>query len=215
MNEHSDVIGQVRESFAELRMDTPVEQVFARSRTRRRRRSAVTVAAAGAVGAAAAITLTFGGPVPSRSGNLARPRHDSATLAAFSVTGGPDGSTTLILVKGPQHAQLDPAALRQALTQHGIPALVTVGTFCRTTTGSPVSFDQFVHPATLPDGSAEMIINGAAMPTGTQLSIGYFPNFVRMAVVEDGAALSCSSLSVSPRHTAVLRAAPSEADRNR
>jgi len=32
MNEHDDVICQVRDSFAGLRMDLPVEQVFAASR---------------------------------------------------------------------------------------------------------------------------------------------------------------------------------------
>jgi hypothetical protein len=38
MNEHDDVICQVRDSFSGLRMDLPVEQVFAASRARRRRR---------------------------------------------------------------------------------------------------------------------------------------------------------------------------------
>jgi hypothetical protein len=199
MNEHVDVICQLRESFSGLRMDVPVEKVFARSRAHRRRRLAgMAAVAAGAASAAAAITLTLGGAAPARSGNLVRPSPASATLAAFSVTSGPGASTTLILVKGPQHAPLDASALREALAQHGIPALVTVGTFCRTRIPPPFSFDQFVRPSMLPDGSAEMVINGAAMPPGTQLSIGYFSSYVRMAVIMDGVALSCSNPADQP-----------------
>jgi hypothetical protein len=194
VNEHVDVMCQVRESFSGLRMDTPVENVFARSRAHRRRRLAgLAVTAAGTAGAAAAMTLTLGGTAPAHFGNPPRPSPDAATLAAFSVTSGSADSTTLILHKGPQYAPLDPSALRQALAQHGIPAVVTVGTFCRPADGVEASFDNFLHPSTLPDGSAEMVIDGAAMPSGTELSIGYFPQYVRMALVEDGSALSCSS----------------------
>jgi len=196
MNEHADVMCQVRESFAGLRMDTPVENVLARSRARRRRRlTGMAGAAAGAAGVAAALILT----APAHPGNSPRPSSTSATLAAFSVTSGPGTATTLILHKGPQYAPLDPSALRQVLAQHGIPALVTVGTFCRPAAGPLAEgFGQFVHPSTLPDGSAEMVINGAAMPSGTRLSIGYFPGHIRLAVLGNAAALLCSSRSGQP-----------------
>jgi hypothetical protein len=115
-------------------------------------------------------------------------------LAAFSVTNGPGDSTTLILYKG---QRLDPTALRQALAAHGIPALVTVGTLCRSTPAAPASFDQILHSSDLADGSA-LVINGQAIPSGTRLSIGYFPNYVRMALIEDGAPLSCRSTSHQP-----------------
>ena len=69
MNEHDDVMCQVRESFSGLRMDTPVEDVFAASRVRRRRRlSGLTVAAAATAGAATAMTLALGGSPPARPG---------------------------------------------------------------------------------------------------------------------------------------------------
>ena len=72
MNEHDDVICQVRESFAGLRMETQVEDVFARSRARRRRRlSGLTAVTAVTAAAAVAATLTLGGPAPARSGNPA------------------------------------------------------------------------------------------------------------------------------------------------
>ena len=198
MNEHDDVICQVRESFSGLRMDMPVEQVFAASRARRRRRrSGLTAAAAATAGAAAAITLTLGGAAPPHSGTPPPPSRGPSpvTLAAFSVTSGPGHSTTLTLYKG---ARLDPSALREDLARHGIPALVTVGTFCRSTPGASVSFGQVVQPSTLPDGTDVMVINGAAMPPGTRLSIGYFAGHVRLLLIKDGAPLSCGSTSRQP-----------------
>jgi hypothetical protein len=205
MNEHDEVIWQVRESFSGLHMDRPVEKVIARSRVRRRRRlSGLTAAAATAAGAAAAITLTPGGlasalsgPTPAHSGTPSLPSKGSAELAAFSVTNGPGGSTTLTLYKGPKDPQLDPTALREALARHGIPALVTVGTFCRSTPEASASLGQVVHASNLADGSA-MVINGQAMPSGTELSIGYFEGHVRMTLIEDGASLSCSSTFQQP-----------------
>ncbi len=207
MNEHDDVMTQVRESFSGLRMDTPVEDVFARSRARRRRRRSG-LAAAGATaglaaGAAAAVTLALsgpgaapGGPTAARSGSPS-PSHGAATLTAFSVTSGPGDSTTLILYKGPKYPRLDPAALRAALARHGIPALVTVGTFCRSAPGAPAGLGAVVHPSNRADGSA-MVINGQAMPPGTRLSIGYFQGHVRMALIADDARLACGSGSGQP-----------------
>ena len=209
MNEHDDVMGQVRESFSGLRMDMPVENVLARSRVRRRRRlSVLTAATAATAGAAAAMTLTLGGPAPVRSGNPPPPPPSPGRvkLAAFSVTNGPGHSTTLILRKGPQYRRLDPGALRQALARHGIPALVTVGTFCRPTSGASADLGQVLHASSPADGSA-MVINGHAMPPGTRLSIGYLPGHtrmapgqyaIRMALVKDGAHLSCASTTHQP-----------------
>jgi hypothetical protein len=205
MNEHDDVMRQVRESFSGLRMDTPVGSVFARSRIRRRRRlSGLATATAATAGVVAAMTLTLGGPAPARSGNPPpQPSPRPVRLAAFSLTNGPGGSTRLIMRKGPRYRRLDPGALRRALARHGIPALVTVGTFCRSTADAPAGLGQVLHPSNPADGSA-MVINGHAMPPGTKLSIGYFPGHtrtalhntaIRMALVKDGARLSCGSTS--------------------
>ena len=198
MNEHNDVICQVRESFSGLHMDMPVEKVFATSRARRRRRlSGLTAAAAATAGAAAAITLTAGGPAaPAVSGSLPPPSPapslGQVKLAAFSVTNGPGDSTTLILRKGQQY-RLDPAALRRALARHGIPALVTVGTFCRSTPVVSAGSGQVKHPSNQADGSDATVINGSAMPSGTRLSIGYGSGWIKMALIKDGAPLSCSN----------------------
>jgi len=194
MNENDDVICQVRESFSGLRMDTQVEEVFARSRAGRRRRLSGLTAAAAAT--AAAVTLTFGGPAPVRPGGPPPPSPGAVKLAAFSVTSGPGDSTTLVLYKdkGPQ---LNPGALRQALAQHGIPALVTVGTFCRSAPGVSAGVGKVIHASDQADGSA-IVINGQAIPAGTRLSIGLFPRYTRMLLIKDGAPLSCSSTSHQP-----------------
>jgi hypothetical protein len=200
VNDNDDVIGQLRESFSGLRMDTQVEDVFARSRARRRRRlSGLAAAAAATAGAAAALTLTLGGPVPAHSGGTPPPSPGTVKLAAFSVTSGPGGNTTLILYKGkgPQNPRLDPGALRQALARRGIPALVTVGTFCRSAPGVSAGVNKVVHESDQADRSA-MVINGQAIPPGTQLSIGLFPGHTRMLLIKNGAPLSCSSLSNQP-----------------
>ena len=124
------------------------------------------------------------------------------------MTAGPGHSTTLILRKGPG---FDPDALREELARHGIPALVTVGTFCRSTPAPPGGIGQVLQPSTLPDGSDVMVIDGPAMPSGTKLSIGYFSGHVRMTLIEDGAPLSCGSTSgqpaahVTPSNTAIRR----------
>jgi hypothetical protein len=200
MNEH-DVMCQVRQSFSGLYMDVPVEKVFARSRIRRRRRlSALTAAAAATAGAAAALALIPGGPAPARADNPSpsprlSPRLSPAELTAFSVTSGPGDSTTLTIRKG---ARLDPSALRQALARHGIPALVTVGTFCRSTPGSPAGSSDFLHASTLADGSDVLVINGHAIPSGSRLSVGYFPRQIHMGLIKDGAPLSCSATSRQP-----------------
>lgn len=199
MIDQNDIMCHVRESFSGLRMDVPVEDLFARSRVHRRRRlTGLTTAAAAAAVAATAMTLSLGGPAPARSGS---PPPASSTgpvrLVAFSVTNGPGDSTTLVLHKGPQYPPLDPSALRRALARHGIPALVTVGTFCRSMPGAN-GFGQVVHPATLPGGSDAIVISGQAMPPGTELSIGLFPRYTRMLLIKNHAPLTCDSTSHQP-----------------
>jgi hypothetical protein len=188
MNEH-DVACQVRESFSGLRMDTPLEAVVARGRARRRHRlsaAAGAAVAATAAGATAALTLTPGGPATAQSG------HPPVRLAAFSVTSGPHGSTTLTLRKGAPY-RLDPAALRAALAAHGIPALVTVGEVCGSAPAPAASVGQVVHVSRRADGSVIMVIDGSAVPSGTRLSIGYFQGGTALGLIEDGAPLNCTS----------------------
>ena len=197
MNQHDDVMRQVRDSFSELYMDVPVEKVLARSRVRRRRRlSGLMAAAATTTGMAVAIPLSLGGSQPAHSQSSPSPTPGSAQLAAFSLTSGPGGSTTLVVRKGAQ-SQLDATALRRALARRGIPALVTVGTFCRSTAVGQANLGQVLHESSRADGSA-MVIDGSAMPRGTRLSIGLFPQYTRMLLIKDGSRLSCGSTSDQP-----------------
>ena len=200
MKDHDDIMCQIRESFSGLRMDVPVEDLFARSRVHRRRRlTGLTTAAAAtaAVAAAIAMTLSPGGPAPTRSGNPPPLSSGPVRLTAFSVTDGPGESTTLTLHKGPQYPPPDPSALRAALARHGIPALVTVGTFCRSGPTASSGVGKVVSPADQPDGQA-LVIDGKAIPPGMELSIGLFPRSTRMLLIKDGASLTCSSTSDQP-----------------
>lgn len=200
MKDDNDVVCYVRESFSGLRMDVPVEDLFARSRVRRRRRLAglTTAAAATAVVVAAtAMTLPLGGAAPARSGNPPPASSGPVRLTAFSVTDGPGESTTLTLHKGPQYPPPDPSALRAALARHGIRALVTAGTFCRSGQAASSGAGKVVNPADQPDGQA-LVIDGKAIPPGTELSIGLFPRYTRMLLIKDGAPLTCSSASDQP-----------------
>jgi hypothetical protein len=198
MIDQNDIMCHVRESFSGLRMDVPVEDVFARGRLRRRRRlSGLTAATAATAGVATAMTLSLGGPAPARSGNPPPSRAASqgaVQLAAFSVTPGPGDSTTLVLRKG---VPLDPAALRHALAEHGVPALVNVGTFCRSGPTAASGTSKVVHPSDRADGSA-MVIDAKAFPPGTELSIGLFPSYTRMLLIKVGAPLTCSSSNDQP-----------------
>jgi hypothetical protein len=142
-----------------------------------------------------ALSLTGGlGTAPARSTGpigTAGPTRSTGTVrtAAFTFTRNANGTSTLTLT----HSQIfDPAALQQALAQHGIPALVRTGTYCSSNPappdpasigvltqqladGTPVPGQapavkaraSFVPPATV------TVINAAAMPSGTELFFDY------------------------------------------
>jgi len=158
-----------------------------------------------AAGTALALGLTGAlGAAPARSTgpvHVAAPAPSTATTlgtiqtAAFILTSNANGTDTLPLT---MNQMLDPATLQQTLAQPGIPALVKTGTYC---TSSPVPPDPVTAgvlsirlPAgephrmvPAPSGPAptevqEMaahtatVINPAAMPSGTELFLGYSSN---------------------------------------
>ena len=187
MNDN-DVLWKIRDSVSGLHMDMPVDAIVARGRARRRRR----LSALAGAGAAAGVALTLGLTGITSSGNTSPAvTSNSAQLAAFTVVSGPGGTSTLTLRKGKQY-RLDPGALRQALAQHGIPALVTVGSMCDSNP-EPAGLDQVLSTRRLADGTVVTTFNPAAMPAGSKLSIGYFPTRTEFALIEDGAPLTCSS----------------------
>jgi hypothetical protein len=114
-------------------------------------------------------------------------------LTAFSVDSNPGGTVTLTLTKD---QILDPSAIRQALAQAGVPAIVNVGFLCYV--AHPVTGGQFLsshQPG--PDGSTVMLITPSRMPAGTTLSIGYYENDIQAGVqftlVPDGVRLTCNN----------------------
>jgi hypothetical protein len=184
---NDDVLTLLTDRFSELEMNTPLEEIYARGRRHRKsRRAARTVAACAAVAVAAGVTAVMVAPA----------RHPvnpvKAQLTAFSISTGANGTSALTLRKGQQY-RLDPVALRQALAQHGIPALVTVGKACDSNP-EPTGLDQAVTTQRHPDGSVTLTINPKEMPPASELSIGYFTGETVFALIQAGAPLHCSSI---------------------
>jgi hypothetical protein len=100
------------------------------------------------------------------------------------------------LVKGPG---INPDSLGRALGGAGIPAIIRVGSF-RRADGKATGLEQVLTSERRSDGSVILVINPKAMPSGTQLSIGFKPESVpgtkdriRFTLVPAGAHLSCDS----------------------
>ena len=210
----SAVLSAVRDSISGLPMPAApsLQAITARGRSRQRRRlGGLSIASAGAC-AALAVGLAGGsgsaGPAPQHE---TPPVH----LAAFSVAAGPGGTTTLTLY--PRQV-INPDAVRQALAEHGIPALVTAGKFCRTADQPSPGVGQVVvlphlrqvtggqppWPART-GGPGPIVIHGSAIPRGVELSIGYRQDpqdrEISFSLIKAGAPLTCTSIPDSGPHT--------------
>lgn len=187
MNDH-DVLAAVRVAASEVPMPMrpPLEAIVASGGASRRRRKAALSVAGVAMGAALVLGLSSligaGGPAPARTSGPVR-------LSAFSVVSNANGTTTLTL-QAPG-GLLDPNAVREALAQHGIRAMVTVGKFCST----HVLVQE--RGAVLLQGHS-IVFDPAAMPASLEVSIGYIGDAqdrtVLVALIKVGAALTCSSI---------------------
>jgi hypothetical protein len=212
----SAVLSAVRDSISGLPMPTAprLQAITARGRARRRRRlGGLSIAGAGAC-AALAVGLAGGGSGSARPA----PQHEPppAHLAAFSVVTGPGGTTTLILY--PRQV-INPDAVRQALAEHGIPALVAAGKFCRTADQPPPGVGQVVvlphrtmqvtgGQRPLPartGGPGPIVIYGSAIPRGVELSIGYRQDpqdrEISFSLMQAGAPLTCTSIPDNGPHS--------------
>ncbi len=192
----STLTRELRDSLSEVAAPErpPLAAITNRGRAHRRRRLASFAGLGGAgvaAGTALALSLTgVLGAAPARStGTIgtAAPARSTGTIrtAAFTLTSNANGTDTLTLTNG---QMLDPAALQQALGQHGIPALVKTGTSCSSNPAAPdpysigvLSNRPRVKPAApySPALSRRVahtvtVINPAAMPSGTELFFGYF-----------------------------------------
>jgi hypothetical protein len=144
----------------------------------------------------------------SQAGPAPQHQAPSVHLAAFSVVTGPDGATTLTLYPG---QVADPNAVRQALAEHGIPALVTAGKFCRTAVQPPpgvgdvmVVFSPGPPPLTPGQHPGPIVIYGSRIPHGVELSIGYRQDprdhEISFTLIVAGAPLTCTSIPDNGPH---------------
>src|SRR5580698_9735237 len=106
-------------------METPVEAILAKGRSRRHRRRLVqlsaAVAASGALALGVATVIGSGSPAPAPG---------TVRTAAFTLARNVNGTASLTLN---QDQVFDPTTLQRALAHDGIPALVHIGTYCKST----------------------------------------------------------------------------------
>ena len=197
MSDH-EVLRAAADSLSGLPVAGPpdLESIMASGRAHRARRArrftaAASLSAAGAACTALALGLISGNsPAPAPAPPRALPPAPSPSTgpirtAAFTLASNPDGTATLTINA---RELLDTAALQRDLMQYGIPAKVTSGSFC-SSDPAPAGFSQAVQlygpwVAVTPSGepgpppadqsSLSIIIDPAAIPAGTELSIGDF-----------------------------------------
>jgi hypothetical protein len=191
MTNDNDLLSPLRESLFGLHMHTPVEAILHRASVQRRKRRAALGATVAASGAAALVAASIGSP------GHAPPAHSSGPqLAAFTVTSGPGGATSLTLRKGGQW-QVNAAALRAALAEHDIPALVTVGKSCDSNP-EPAGLDQVITSNRQTDGNVDVTFNPKALPPGAEISIGLFPAHTKFSLTDKNASLHCATEAGQP-----------------
>jgi hypothetical protein len=209
------VLSTVRDSMSGLTLPAAphVQTITTRARARRQRRAGGLAIAGGAAFAALALTLPggSGGTVPAaQHDNAPQHRVTPVQLTAFSVITNADGSTTLTLYPG---QVANPNAVRRALAEHGIPALVTAGQFCQNgTLPEWPAIDQVAtflapglkHPANGRPPGTTVVIHGPAIPRGAKLSIGYRQDpqnrEISFKLIQDRAPLTCTSIPDSGPH---------------
>lgn len=128
------------------------------------------VTAAAAVVLGLGLSGTFGSAAGTGThGSAATPRTGTISTAAFTITRNVNGTDTLTLKAA---VLTEPSTLQNDLAQYGIPAKVTIGSFCYSDP-APAGFSRVV---TSSDDKQNLTftINPAAMPAGTELSFGKF-----------------------------------------
>lgn len=215
-----EVLRAAAESLSGLPVASPpdVATIMARGhnqRTRRTSRLAGTAVLSVAAAAGTILALVLTGvlsPSPSRA-----PGTGTVRTAAFTLTSNPAGTATLKI--NPLEL-LDTAALQRDLTQFGIPAKVTSGTFC-SSSPAPSGFSQVVSadapwasaapqsggtatppPSGGPPPAIRITIDPSAMPAGAALSVGDFllssgQQQASLALI-DTSSYTCSSTPPGP-----------------
>jgi hypothetical protein len=164
----------------------------ARARGRAKWAAACLAAAVIAAGAGVGIDYAVGGHPAASHSSAGRAVH--IHVAAFLVDTGPGGTVTVTLLRD---YDPDPTALRQALAEAGVPALVTVDSVCSAHVPSSALNQVLTSRRHLADGTTILTIVPSAIPAGWELSIGYFQVTggagIHVSLVPEGAPLTCTS----------------------
>lgn len=176
----------LKDSLTDVHMDQSLEAITARARARRLRRALPGVGAAGlALGIGLALTL---------AGNPQAARAVHVNLDAWSVN-----TTSAGLVDVTIRELKDPALLRQALADAGVPAIVIFGKVCTATSGDLPQLPQVLSKSAGP-GDVVLTIDPAAMPSGAELVIGTSQErqpgarqglVAGFGLIKDGSPLAC------------------------
>jgi hypothetical protein len=190
---------------AAARDGSPGRQAPARAAGLGKRAAVGLAVAAVAVAAGVGIDQAVGhGPSTTSARSTGHVVH--IRTAAFMVDTNAGGTVTVTLLH--DHAFVDPGALRNALAEAGVPALVTAGKVCylphHPTAVLPMVLSGTPHQA---NGNTVVTITPAAIPAGSELSIGYFQvsggHGLFVTVVPDNASLTCAATppyAPAPRH---------------
>jgi hypothetical protein len=157
-----DSLTTARDSLTEVRMSTPLDAIVRHGRATRQRRRVIGLAGTGAMAVTAALAVGLASSAPA---------HGTGTIrtAAFTLVSNANGTDTLTI--NPK-VLLEPGTLQSDLEKDGIPAKVTVGSFCY----SDPAPAGLLHVVSIPKTRAirAITINPAAIPAGAELSFGYF-----------------------------------------
>jgi hypothetical protein len=194
----NQVMDALKDSFAGVRMNRPLETVLARGSSHRRQRRAAAggtlVLAAGLVAVAAAGAL--GGAAPPAGSEATPPQ----LAAAWSVATDKHGTITVEL-RHPNDIA-DPSALQRALTAAHAPAIVRIGDCTWPSPGRGYGGEGFstdaeggrtirITPSKLPNGALVVFaIDGQLAPPGTTNREGRWV-IIRAGVMAPGGTVTC------------------------
>lgn len=168
-----DSLTAAKDSLTEVRMSTPLDAIVQHGQVARRRRKLIGLAGTAAVAVTAALAVGLTGVVGSG------PRTGTIRTAAFTLVSNANGTATLTI--NPR-VLLDASTLQSDLKHDGIPAMVTVGSFC-SSDPPPAGFLRVVsfQPKSAGSGRQQPVadhltvtFHPSAMPAGAELSFGNF-----------------------------------------
>jgi hypothetical protein len=157
-----DSLTTAKDSLTEVQMSTPLDAIVRHGRATRRRHRLIGLAGTGAMAVTAALAVGLASSAPVHSTGTIR-------TAAFTLVSNANGTDTLTI--NPK-VFLEPGTLQRDLARDGIPAKVTVGSFCY----SDPAPAGLLHVVSIPKTRAvrAITINPAAISAGAELSFGYF-----------------------------------------